>query len=97
MVRLRRIQLAEVLLPCHVLGGVGDGFDRMIALIIIVSQKVVDFAQVHGDAEFSIGFANMGEEYLLYGNVVMMPHSCINASSTSRSPLRLVGVGKLCA
>ena len=40
---------------------------------------------------------NEKKRYLLYGNVVMMPYSCINASSTIRSSLRLVGVGSLCA
>ena len=42
-------------------------------------------------------YANIGEEYLLYGSVVMIPYSCTRASSTSRSTFKLVGVGKLCA
>ena len=48
---------------------------------------------------FSLGFrwANIGDEYLLYGSVVMMPYSCIRVSSTRRSSFRLVGVGRLCA
>ena len=57
MVRLRAIQLAEVLLPCHVLGGVGDGGDWMIMLVLIIFQEVIDSAQVYKNAKFPIGFA----------------------------------------
>ena len=38
----------------------------------------------------------MGNEYLLKGNVVNIPYFGCNASSTSISSLRFVGVGRFC-
>ena len=56
---------------------------------------MVESAHIHQDVKFPIVFS-LGKKGL-YGNVVMMPYPYINASSTSRSSSRLVGVRRLCA
>ena len=43
--------------------------------------------------QFDLRWAKIGEEYLLYGNVVMIPYSCINANSINKSSFEFVGVG----
>ena len=60
-------------------------------------MSVFIFQRSTNRRSFPFGFlcANMGLEYLLKGNVVMMPYLCRKASSTRITPLRLIGVGRL--
>ena len=42
-------------------------------------------------------WAKIGEEYLLYGNVVIIPYSCVSAIFTNKSSFKFVAEGKLWA
>ena len=60
---------------------------------------MINSSEIDKDPSFPFGlrWAKIGEEYLLYGNVVMIPYSCINANSTNKWSFKFVGVGKLWA
>ena len=56
---------------------------------------MINSSEVDKDSKLPMDWAKMGEEYLLYGNVVIIPYSCLNAIYTSKSSFEFVGVGKL--